>query len=256
MSAAAAAVVAGSVMSSAADIYMAERNNKIKVDLANTAHQREVRDLRRAGLNPILSATGGSGAAVPNLSVPDVENPAPAAVEAHFSAKRLDLETAMNKASINKLTADAGASVQAVEESKERIKLMQQQAAQAAASARQMDRSKPVDQLINEAIQPVLGVVRELGLMVKGRTSKPPDEMVKDAMSTLGFDVTRPGLVDGVVKRIESFMGWDKAERALKARGLEKLEIDVQNTAGKWRRESVYDRAPGEQYGGPNGARR
>lgn len=36
-----------------------------QVDLANTAHQREVKDLRAAGLNPILSATGGSGAAFP-----------------------------------------------------------------------------------------------------------------------------------------------------------------------------------------------
>ena len=55
-------------------IEVARMNNETAINLANTAHQREVRDLRDANLNPILSANG-NGSAVPSLDTPGLEAP-------------------------------------------------------------------------------------------------------------------------------------------------------------------------------------
>lgn len=54
---------------------MFDRTMAYNIGMANTAHQREVEDLKKAGLNPILSAMGGSGAATPAVSAPTLTAP-------------------------------------------------------------------------------------------------------------------------------------------------------------------------------------
>lgn len=69
--------------------YWNERNianqdkwNATTIELANTAHQREMADLEAAGINPKLTGMGGSGAASPSFSsaqgvAPQVQNTMP-----------------------------------------------------------------------------------------------------------------------------------------------------------------------------------
>lgn len=55
-----------------ANIDLANATNQTQIELANTAHQREMADLKKAGLNPVLTATGGNGAATPGLTTASV----------------------------------------------------------------------------------------------------------------------------------------------------------------------------------------
>lgn len=77
-------------------------------EMANTAHQREVRDLTLAGLNPILSGTGGMGSATPGAAMASTAkaSAAQAATPDYGRVISTALESKRNKAEVDNMETD------------------------------------------------------------------------------------------------------------------------------------------------------
>lgn len=96
-------ITAGAAISSAASLvggFMgndsakkeASKNRRFQMQMAQQAHQIEVKDLKRAGLNPRLSGLGGNGAPVPSGATAQQRDPLSGAANTALAAIRLKEE--------------------------------------------------------------------------------------------------------------------------------------------------------------------
>lgn len=95
------------------NINYANQTNATQIELANTAHQREIKDLAAAGLNPILSSKYG-GSATPSLTSPQAQSLAPTILssakqnqDVFSSNSGLAMQAQQQRASISLTSAQA-----------------------------------------------------------------------------------------------------------------------------------------------------
>lgn len=103
---------AGGLMRNSSASDEAATNRQFQADMSSTAHQREVEDLIKAGLNPILSAN--HGASTPAGSMAAVENPFSSGVSNWNASEKINIDKAavessikLNSALAQKATQDA-----------------------------------------------------------------------------------------------------------------------------------------------------
>lgn len=105
----AAASVFGGSSANSANRRENAKNLRFQEHMSNTAHRREVIDLREAGLNPILSATGGNGASSPSGGAARIEDAVSPGISSALDTLRLknEIKALGSQTKLNDANTDA-----------------------------------------------------------------------------------------------------------------------------------------------------
>lgn len=219
----------GSLANSAYNWHNQKKVNEQEIALANSAHQREVADLRRAGLNPILTATGGQGLGTPQLQGSHSENPLAGASATAINAARLRNENALNAATIGKINADTAVAHKALQVADVDIESKKAQILLNAATAAYTNARTPREQAIGEVYKGVLHAVERF--------------FGRDKSGSVG---------NSVVDSILNVFGTGEEPGRKQDGGDPVIELESQSGNGPWRR---HKDGAGIEYGGRTNAR-
>ena len=99
-----AASAYGAYQQQASSEKMAKDQMKFQKEMSSTAHQRQVEDLKKAGLNPILSAN--SGASSPGGAMGQAQNVAGSGVQQYMQLRQANSAIKLQDAQADKIRAD------------------------------------------------------------------------------------------------------------------------------------------------------
>lgn len=88
------------------NMAIAQKQMDFQREMSNTAHQREVADMRAAGLNPILSSTGGPGASTPPGASAEMKDEKSPGVSSALAAVRTMADAFLTKELTEKAKED------------------------------------------------------------------------------------------------------------------------------------------------------